>query len=75
MEVHGVGRLPATLQPGQVFTIEPAMRIVEDSLGIRLEDVFLVTGTGIENLSAWVPIDMDDIERTMAERGVSERRN
>jgi len=75
MEVHGVGRLPATLQPGQVFTIEPAMRIDEDSLGMRLEDVFLVTEDGIENLSAWVPIQMDDIERTMAERGISERRH
>ncbi len=75
MEVHGVGRLPATLVPGQVFTIEPAMRIEEDSLGIRLEDVFLVTETGIENLSAWVPIEMDEIEQTMAEKGISERRN
>jgi len=75
MEVHGVGRLPATLQPGQVFTIEPAMRIEEDSLGIRLEDVFLVTETGVENLSAWVPIEIDEVERTMAEKGLSERRN
>ncbi len=75
MEVHGVGRPPATLQPGQVFTIEPAMRIEEDSIGIRLEDVFLVTETGVENLSAWVPITIDEVEKTMAEKGMSERRN
>jgi len=75
IEVHDVGRPTATLEPGQIFTIEPAMRIEEDSLGIRLEDVFLVTETGVENLSAWVPIEMDDIERTMRERGISERRD
>jgi len=65
MEVHDVGRPTATLEPGQVFTIEPAMQIPDEHIGIRLEDMILVTPTGYENLSASVPIEIDAIEATM----------
>ena len=68
MEVHDVGRPPATLEPGQVFTIEPAMQIPDEHIGIRLEDMILVTETGYENLSASVPIEIDAIETTMHPR-------
>ncbi|TAK14997.1 MAG: M24 family metallopeptidase [Acidobacteria bacterium] len=69
MEVHDVGGLQApTLEPGRVFTIEPQFRIEEEHLGIRLEDMILITDTGYENLSAFVPIEIDDIERWMATR-------
>jgi len=69
MEVHDVtAGLPATLEPGQVFTIEPAMQIPEEHLGLRLEDMILVTDGGYENLSAFVPIDIDAVEQTMAEK-------
>jgi Xaa-Pro aminopeptidase len=61
-----------TLEPGQIFTIEPEMRIEEDHTGIRLEDMLLITGTGYENLSAFVPIEMKDIEKLMAARGLSD---
>lgn len=76
MEVHDVRGPdpPLTLEPGMVFTIEPALRLDDERLGIRLEDMLLVTETGIENLSAFVPIDMDAIERLMAEPGLSEGR-
>ena len=73
MEVHDVGRPTATLEPGQIFTIEPAMTIPDEHIGMRLEDVLLVTETGIENLSAFVPIEMNDIEKLMAQhRGLSD---
>src|SRR5581483_4110900 len=73
MEVHDV-RLPTeTLEPGQLFTIEPAMTIPELHLGIRLEDVILMTGTGYENLSAFVPAEIAEIEKLMAEPGLSDR--
>jgi cyclophilin family peptidyl-prolyl cis-trans isomerase/methionine aminopeptidase len=69
MEVHDVGGLQApTLEPGRVFTIEPQFRIEDEHLGIRLEDMILITETGVENLSAFVPIEIDDIERWMATR-------
>ena len=66
LEVHDV-RLPTpTLEPGQLFTIEPAMTIPDESLGIRLEDVILMTETGYENLSSFVPVEIAEIEKLMA---------
>lgn len=74
LEVHDV-RLPTeTLEPGQLFTIEPAMKIPELNLGIRLEDVLLITETGYENLSAFVPVEIAEIEKLMSEPGLSEKR-
>jgi Xaa-Pro aminopeptidase len=72
MEVHDV-RLPTdTLEPGQVFTIEPAMTIPDEHIGMRLEDVILITENGYENLSGFVPVEIDAIEKLMAEPGISE---
>lgn len=68
MEVHDV-RLPTpTLEPGEIFTIEPEMRIEELHLGLRLEDMILITDTGYENLSEFVPIETEEIEKLMADR-------
>ena len=72
MEVHDVRSTTATLDPGQVFTIEPAMQIPEDHIGIRLEDMLLITENGYENLSAFVPIEISDIERMMSGPGLSD---
>jgi Xaa-Pro aminopeptidase len=73
MEVHDVsaGQHP-TLEPGMIFTIEPAMQIDDEHLGIRLEDMILITDSGYENLSSFVPVDVDAIERLMAEPGLSD---
>jgi len=69
LEVHDPGGLQAeTLEPGRVFTIEPMMRIEEEHVAIRLEDMILITDTGYENLSAFVPIEVKDIEKLMAPR-------
>lgn len=68
MEVHDVGRPGETLQPGQMFTIEPAMQIPELGLGMRLEDALLITETGYENMSAFVPVEIEAIEQLMKER-------
>jgi Xaa-Pro aminopeptidase len=71
MEVHDVGNLGGpTLEPGRIFTIEPEMRIEEDHTGIRLEDMILITPTGYEVLSAFVPIEIAEIEKLMANRKV-----
>ena len=75
LEVHDVtaGRRNV-LQPGEIFTIEPPIVIEDELLAMRIEDVLLITDTGVENMSAFVPIEVDDIERLMAEPGLSERR-
>jgi len=56
-----------------VFTIEPALTIPEDRVYVRLEDMILMTETGYENLSAFVPVEMDAIEKLMAEPGMFEK--
>ena len=74
MEVHDVRMPTQTLEPGEIFTIEPEMRIEELHLGLRLEDMLLITDTGYENLSQFVPIEVADIEKLMADHkhGLSE---
>ena len=67
MEAHDVGVPYDVLQPGMVFTIEPQLPVPDEREYVRLEDVILVTKDGYENLSAELPIDMDGIERLMAE--------
>ena len=74
MEVHDVRLSTETLEPGQLFTIEPAMTIPDEHIGIRLEDVVLITETGYENLSAFVPVEIADIEKLMTEPGLSDKR-
>lgn len=71
MEVHdpGFGRRQM-LEPGLVFTIEPGLYDPETNIGVRIEDVVLVTEDGCEVLSAAVPKQRDEIEAVMAEEGV-----
>jgi Xaa-Pro aminopeptidase len=70
MEVHDVRNPTPTLEPGYVFTIEPQMTLPDRSLSVRLEDMIVITETGYENLSAFVPIEIADIERLMAQPGL-----
>ena len=75
MEVHDVGGADATvMEPGRIFTIEPQFRIEDERLGIRLEDMLLITETGYENLSEFVPIEIAAIEKLMKEPGLSDAR-
>jgi Xaa-Pro aminopeptidase len=72
MEVHDVRNPTPTLEPGQIFTIEPAMQIPDEHIGIRLEDMILITENGYVNLSAFVPVEIEDIEKLMARHGLSD---
>lgn len=71
MAVHDVGQVRGVpLQAGMVFTIDPMIWIHEERLYVRMEDVVVVTAGGVENLSAFVPSTIAEIERTMAETGL-----
>ena len=60
--VHDVGRGP--LEPGAVFTIEPGIYVPEESLGVRIEDDFIMTDEGRAlRLSQGIPRTADDVER------------
>lgn len=73
MAVHDVGSVHGVpLRAGMVFTIDPMIWIPEERLYIRIEDVALVTMDGVENLSAFVPSAIEDVEKTIKEKGVIE---
>ncbi len=64
MDVHDVGSL-ADLPVGSVITIEPGIYIPEEKLGVRIEDDYLVTESGLVKLSRKIPSEPDEIERLM----------
>lgn len=66
MEVHDVYGAYQTLEPGMVFTIEPMLRLPAEHVGLRLEDMLLITPEGYENLSAELPVEVDAIEKLKA---------
>ena len=70
MAVHDVGVHDGILAPGMVFTIEPQFRIPEEKIYIRLEDVILITQSGAEILTDFLPMEMDAIEAVMREEGL-----
>ena len=75
MAVHDVGRVHGVaLKPGMVFTIDPMIWIPEERLYIRIEDVAVVTESGVENLSLFVPSSISDIEKIIKEKGITEFR-
>jgi Xaa-Pro aminopeptidase len=75
---HGVGMsvheatewASRPIEVGLVFAVDPELLVPEENLYIRVEDTVVVTPTGIENLTAFCPRDMDDVERLMAEPGL-----
>jgi Xaa-Pro aminopeptidase len=75
MSVHDVGRHTGKpLEPGMVFAIDPMIWVHEEKQYIRTEDVVVVTEDGVENLSANLPIEMDDLEKLWWEEGILQKR-
>jgi Xaa-Pro aminopeptidase len=64
LEVHDP-RFNGPLEAGMVITIEPGVYIAEERLGIRIEDVVLVTSNGAKVLSAALPKEPDEIEQAV----------
>jgi Xaa-Pro aminopeptidase len=67
LDVHDVGGGPQLLKPGMTFTIEPGIYLPDENLGVRIEDVVLVTATGAENLTRGAPRTVAEIEALMRE--------
>jgi Xaa-Pro aminopeptidase len=68
MDVHDVGGY-SVLPPNSVITIEPGIYIPEEALGVRIEDDYLVTATGLVKMSGSLPCEAGDIERLMTNPG------
>ncbi|MBM3975514.1 MAG: aminopeptidase P family protein [Planctomycetes bacterium] len=72
LEVHDVGDSGKPLVPGVTFVVEPGLYDVETGIGIRIEDVVVVTETGCDVLTSECPRDPAEVERLIAEQGILE---
>ncbi|HTZ74093.1 MAG TPA: M24 family metallopeptidase, partial [Candidatus Aquilonibacter sp.] len=66
LDVHDPGRADRPLEPGMAFTIEPGIYIPDEKVGVRIEDDILLTENGPVMLTAKLPRDPDEVEKTMA---------
>ncbi len=66
LDVHDVGFFAEPMQVGMAFTIEPGIYIPEENLGIRLENNYIITATGNDDLMKNIPLEADEIEALMA---------
>ncbi|MEO1434320.1 MAG: aminopeptidase P N-terminal domain-containing protein [Bacteroidota bacterium] len=65
LDVHDLMERYATFQPGMVFTCEPGIYILEENLGVRIENDILVTDGDPVDLMANIPIEAEEIESIM----------
>jgi len=65
LDVHDVGDFDWSMKEGMVFTCEPGIYILEEELGIRLENDILVTANGPDDLMKNIPIEIEEIEGLM----------
>jgi Xaa-Pro aminopeptidase len=74
MAVHDVGSYAdAPLEPGQVFSVDPQLWVREENLYLRYEDTGVVTATGFENFTDFLPMELDDMERLVLEKGIVQK--
>jgi Xaa-Pro aminopeptidase len=83
LDVHDPGAFvedsgPRVLRPGMVLTVEPGLYFPVvgseaghpyEGVGIRLENDFLVTEEGIENLTSSLPSDVEEVEALLNSKG------
>ena len=65
MDVHDVGYFNEPLKPGMVLTCEPGIYIIEEAIGVRIENDILVTKKGNIDLMEGAPIEAVEIENIM----------
>ncbi len=74
MAVHDVGSYAsAPLKKGQVFSIDPQLRVPEENLYLRIEDTVVVTDDGVEILTRLAPMELDEIEKLVQGEGLLQR--
>ena len=69
LDVHDVGDRYRALEPGVVLTCEPGIYIPDENIGIRLENTILVTPDDPIDLMKYIPIEPDELEERMKNRG------
>lgn len=65
LDVHDLGFKQETLKPGMAFSCEPGIYILEEGIGIRIENDIIVTDGDPLDLMATIPREVDEIEELM----------
>lgn len=65
IDVHDVGYFHEPFKPGMVFTVEPGIYILEEGIGIRLENNIVVKEKGNFDLMGNIPLEIEEIEEIM----------
>jgi Xaa-Pro aminopeptidase len=74
MAVHDDGPYQiGPLRPGHVFSIDPQLRVPEEKIYMRYEDVVVVTEKGVENFTDFLPSELNDIEKLVGKDGIVQK--
>ncbi len=65
LDVHDEGHRFEPFQPGMVLSCEPGIYIQEEGIGVRIENDILITKDGPIDLTADVPVEVEEIEEFM----------
>lgn len=65
LDTHDVGNRYKPFKAGMVFTCEPGIYILEENMGIRIENDILITDGDPIDLMANIPIEVEEIEALM----------
>jgi Xaa-Pro aminopeptidase len=71
LAVHDVGGYQgAPLKPGQVFSVDPQLRVRSEGIYVRYEDTIVVTEKGYENFTDFLPSELNALEKLTREKGI-----
>jgi len=71
LAVHDDGRYAdGPLRPGHVFSVDPQLWVREEKLYFRYEDTVVVTQTGVENFTDFLPTKLEEIEALVGSGGI-----
>jgi Xaa-Pro aminopeptidase len=68
IDVHDPGDIMAPLKPGMVISIEPGVYIRDENIGVRIEDMVLVTADGHRVLTEKLPKQASQLEELVQGR-------
>ena len=71
LDVHDFADNDAPLAAGAVITVEPGVYLPKESIGVRIEDMILITEKGPVVLTAELPREAAEIEKIMAQEGAA----
>ncbi len=55
-----------------MFSVDPQLWVPEETLYIRYEDTVVVTADGVENFTAFLPVELDALEAEVGRGGVQQ---